>query len=143
MNSLQRREIQFPRDAPPAADAPWNATAFPAPQYPQSAPPSSYPRPVPDQLRGHAGVVRDAMVSDGIVMSVLRSINDPYTRAAFSSLQRMLLVFSGQSRTGGIPRHPSNTMLPKVNYRACRMLTWAITTWPMITFHYTIIVTML
>jgi hypothetical protein len=88
MNSLQRREIQFPRDAPPAADAPWNATAFPAPQYPQSAPPSSYPRPVPDQLRGHAGVVRDAMVSDGIVMSVLRSINDDaYTRAPFSSLQ--------------------------------------------------------
>jgi hypothetical protein len=62
MDSPQRREDHFLRSAPPAADAPWNTTAFPAPQHPQSAP-SPYPRPIPGQLRGHAGVVRD-MVSD-------------------------------------------------------------------------------
>jgi hypothetical protein len=60
-----QREAHFPGNASPAADVPLplNAAAFPAPQYLQVTP-LSYPRPVAGQLHGHAGVVRDAMVSD-------------------------------------------------------------------------------
>ena len=61
MDPPQQREVHFPGSAPPATHVPWNATAFPAPQHAQPAPP---PYPRPDQLRGHAGVVRDVMVSD-------------------------------------------------------------------------------
>ncbi|KAF8477778.1 hypothetical protein DFH94DRAFT_694588 [Russula ochroleuca] len=59
MSSQQQYDICFPWNTSPAADAPWDATAFTAPQHPRSVP-SSYP-PVPGQLRGHAGVVRDAV----------------------------------------------------------------------------------
>ena len=54
---------QFQGSSSPAAGAPWNATAFPAPQHPRSAP-SSYRFPPPGQPRDHAGVLRDAMVSN-------------------------------------------------------------------------------
>lgn len=139
MDSPQRREFQFPRDSPPAANAPWNTTTFLAPQHPQTAPPS-YLCPVSDQLHG---VVRDVMVSNGIVI-LCSPINDDTNACAHSSsLQQMLPVIISQSRTGRICPRLSKTMLRKVNCRACGMLTCAITTWPMITFRYMSIAIML
>ena len=63
MDSSQRREVHFPRNASPTADATYSDTAFPAPLHPQSAP-SFHRHPVPGQLHGHAGVVRGGVVSD-------------------------------------------------------------------------------
>ena len=63
MDSRQQREGLFPGNTIPTVDAPWNSTAFLAPQHPQAAP-SSHPRPVPGQPHGHASVVQDVMVSD-------------------------------------------------------------------------------
>jgi len=51
---------QFHGNSSPAAGASWNATAFMAPQHPQSAL-SSNPRPLPGQPWGHAGVLQDDM----------------------------------------------------------------------------------
>lgn len=61
----QQREVHFPTNVSPAADAPLSALAFPAHQHPQSAP-SSYRRTVSGQPRAYAGVVRDTvpLVSD-------------------------------------------------------------------------------
>src|SRR6267154_2843676 len=60
----QQHEVHFPGNLSHAADAPRNATSFPPPHHPQSAP-SPYPRSlVPTQLHGHAGVLRDAVVSN-------------------------------------------------------------------------------
>jgi hypothetical protein len=128
MSSQQQYDICFPWNTSPAADAPWDATAFTAPQHPRSVP-SSYP-PVPGQLRGHAGVVRDAVVSDR-----LHGV-PPFTRThvpVFSSYRRMLLAIIGQTTTGLICPHPSITPPPKVNHKTCGTLTWAITIWLMIT----------
>ena len=59
----QQREVHFPTNTSPEADAPWSAIAFPAYQHPHSAP-SSYRRTSSGQSRGYAGVVWDTVVSD-------------------------------------------------------------------------------
>jgi hypothetical protein len=52
----QQHNVHFPGNPSYTADAPWNATGFLPPQPPQPA--SPYPRPLPGQLHGHAGVLR-------------------------------------------------------------------------------------
>jgi hypothetical protein len=71
---------QFQGNSSPAAGAPWNATAFPAPQHlaavcVQSAP-SSYRRPPTGQPLDHARVLQDAVVSNWH-----RRDTSPFTRA--------------------------------------------------------------
>lgn len=56
----QQREVHFPVNASPAADAPWNVP----PPHPHSAP-MYYPLPVPGQPHGYAGVAPDDVVSIG------------------------------------------------------------------------------
>ncbi len=64
MDFPQQHGDRFPGNFTHAVDVPWNATASPAFQNPQSAP-SSDCRPLPaGQLHGHAGAHWDAMVSN-------------------------------------------------------------------------------
>ncbi len=65
MDFPQRHEGLFPGNPSHAADAPWTrgASAFPAPQHPQSEHFSNR-RPLPEQPRAHDGVQRDAVVSN-------------------------------------------------------------------------------
>jgi hypothetical protein len=65
MDFPQQREVLFLGNQFHAADEPQNATAFPAPQHPQPAPSFDRDRrPLPGQPHGHAGVLRDAVVSN-------------------------------------------------------------------------------
>src|SRR6266576_3036266 len=83
-------EDQFQGNYSSAAGASWSATAFIAPQRAQSAP-SSDPRPLPGQFRGHAGVQRDNMVRGWHYMSSPPRGFTCVCRLT-SSHQRMLLV---------------------------------------------------
>ena len=65
MDFPQQREVLSLVNPFHAADEPQNAAAFPAPRNPQPAPsPDGDRRPLPGQPQGHAGVLRDAMVSN-------------------------------------------------------------------------------
>jgi hypothetical protein len=75
MDPPQWREDHFQGNTIPAVDAPWNATAFPAPQPPQAAH-SSHPLPVPGQPHGHAGIVRDTVFPPGNAAGNHRPVQD-------------------------------------------------------------------
>jgi hypothetical protein len=66
MDFPQQREVVFLGNPFHAADEPRNANVFPAPQHPQLAPSSDRDhRPLQGQPHhGHAGVLRDAVVSN-------------------------------------------------------------------------------
>jgi hypothetical protein len=94
MDFPQQHEVLFLGDPFHAAvdSEPQFVTAFPAPQHPQPAPSSDCDRrPLPGQPHGHAGVLRDPVVSN------LHRDIPTFTRAHtpvlfFSSHRWMLLV---------------------------------------------------
>jgi hypothetical protein len=80
MDFPQQHEVRFLGNPSHAVDAPRNA--FPAPQHPQPAPPSDRDRRQP---HGHAGVLRDAAVSN------LHRDIPPFTRAHMPVLFLVLI----------------------------------------------------